>query len=57
VARLAGDMVAMGLTHRRPQCVLHRASFLPVACQLVKRYWSDISVSVAVQKAETLTFN
>jgi hypothetical protein len=35
------------------------SSFLPVACQLVKRYCMvrDLCVSVAIKNAETLTFN
>ena len=50
----------MGPTRRRPQRALLHASFLPVACsQLVKhgtgQSLREISVSVAIQKAETLT--
>jgi hypothetical protein len=44
VARLAAEVGAMGLARRRPQCALLHASILPVACQLVKRYWSEISL-------------
>ena len=51
VARLAAGVGAMGITRRRrPQCALLHTSFLPVACQLVKQYWSEISLYVSLHK-------
>jgi hypothetical protein len=56
VARVAAGVGAMGLTRRRPQYALFHVSFLPVACQLVKWYWSEISLQVSLYNNQDLNF-
>ena len=56
MARLSAGVGATRLTCRRPQVVLPHASLLPVACQLVKRNWSEISLYVSLYKFKTLLF-